>query len=159
MARSNRGQAVCHPTEPHRSNGLCQRCYGNAYYYKNHDRMKRYGRIYRQRAEADKPIRRREAKRRELDEPRKRRALGYNLKRYGLTVAEYEAMLEAQKGLCAICGRLPFKNRSLCVDHDHVTGTIRKLLCGFCNTAIAFADENPERLWAFIDYLEAHRVR
>lgn len=51
---------------------------------------------------------------------------------YGITAAEYQALLETQDGRCAICRRLP-RRRRLAVDHDHNTGTVRGLLCFTCN--------------------------
>ncbi len=47
-------------------------------------------------------------------------------------------MLVAQGGVCAICGEpetLVQYDRvvSLSVDHDHTTGRVRGLLCGYCN--------------------------
>ena len=57
-----------------------------------------------------------------------------HLKRtYGLTVEEYDAMLAAQGGGCAICGRPPRADISLHVDHDHNTGAVRGILCFRCN--------------------------
>jgi hypothetical protein len=53
-------------------------------------------------------------------------------------------MLERQAGVCAICGRPPRGGRALDVDHDHVTGRVRGLLCGNCNRAVGFLDENPD---------------
>jgi hypothetical protein len=59
------------------------------------------------------------------------------MRRYGLTIARYEEMLEGQRGVCAICDGLPSgKNKSLCVDHDHETGAVRGLLCHRCNALI-----------------------
>ena len=52
-----------------------------------------------------------------------------------VTLDEYEALLEAQGGVCALCGNPP-KTRRLDVDHDHRTGLIRGLLCSRCNQAI-----------------------
>jgi len=61
--------------------------------------------------------------------------------KYGIDLEQYNEMLLKQKGLCAICG-LPSVDRnqwgmkSLAVDHNHVTGEIRGLLCSKCNRAI-----------------------
>jgi hypothetical protein len=55
--------------------------------------------------------------------------------RYGITLAEYEAILERQGGACALCPRVPGKKR-LHVDHDHETGRVRGLLCAPCNTRL-----------------------
>jgi hypothetical protein len=52
--------------------------------------------------------------------------------KYGLTIQDYDRQLSLQGGICAICGHPP-KVRSLSVDHDHVTGRIRGLLCWSCN--------------------------
>lgn len=55
--------------------------------------------------------------------------------RTGITEADYNAMLAAQGGGCAICGNPP-KTRRLHVDHDHKTGRVRGLLCFRCNRAL-----------------------
>lgn len=62
--------------------------------------------------------------------------------KYGITVEEYERMLAAQDGKCAICAGLPKRYR-LAVDHDHQTGQVRRLLCIACNSKLA-ALENAE---------------
>lgn len=49
--------------------------------------------------------------------------------KYGLTEAEYLTLLRRQGGVCFLCGRKPV-NRRLAVDHDHVTGRVRGLICG-----------------------------
>lgn len=48
---------------------------------------------------------------------------------------QYEAMLAAQGGGCAICGAGP-KTRRLHIDHDHMSGKVRGLLCHRCNRAL-----------------------
>jgi len=63
--------------------------------------------------------------------------------RYGISLDDYHKMLEAQGGVCAICKepgkpsrKKPTKYlipRLLDVDHDHVTGRVRGLLCNSCN--------------------------
>lgn len=53
-------------------------------------------------------------------------------KTYGLTGGDYDALLAAQGGRCAICRARP-KSKRLAVDHDHKTGAVRGLLCSRCN--------------------------
>lgn len=73
---------------------------------------------------------------------------------YGLSSAEYEAMVEAQHGLCAICkGAHRGPGVRLHVDHDHDTGRVRGLLCAPCNTFIGLADHSVDRLRDAIAYL------
>lgn len=71
----------------------------------------------------------------------------YDLKRrYGLPEGGFEAMLETQGGVCAICGKKP-RTRSLAVDHDHRTGRIRGLLCSGlrgCNKALGVFEKDPD---------------
>ena len=50
----------------------------------------------------------------------------------GVTIDQYESILTAQGGTCALCPNTP-KNRRFSVDHDHRTGHIRGLLCHRCN--------------------------
>lgn len=84
-----------------------------------------------------------------------------NLRRYGITLEQYEQMLEAQGGVCAICGRPErskvYKHgpRSLAVDHGHETGRIRGLLCFSCNTNLGKFDHDLDLLRSAIEYLEA----
>lgn len=72
-------------------------------------------------------------------------------RKYGLTSVEYDRMVAAQSGLCGICGVKP--STKLHIDHDHVTGLVRGLLCGGCNRMLGFAGDNPARLQSAILYL------
>lgn len=78
-------------------------------------------------------------------------------KKYGITLAEYESMLEQQQGLCAICGTDapggPTPESAFHVDHDHSTGRVRGLLCRACNTALGLFNDQPQLLTAAIRYL------
>jgi Recombination endonuclease VII len=75
-------------------------------------------------------------------------------RKYGLTEAQYDAMLEAQGGMCAICHDRPAAH----VDHDHETGRVRALLCFNCNGALGHMLDNPGWLLRAIEYLERHRA-
>lgn len=80
----------------------------------------------------------------------------YNLQsKYGISAIEYDAMFKAQQGRCAICGKT--SKRKLDVDHDHMTGKIRALLCFQHNTGLGAFDENPDLLRRAIEYVEHHR--
>ena len=88
------------------------------------------------------------------------RAKAKDLRRaYQITLEEYEAMLERQDGLCAICrgdnAQTKYK-RMLFVDHDHVTGKVRGLLCHRCNTGIGYMRDNISVLEAAISYLKEY---
>jgi hypothetical protein len=74
-------------------------------------------------------------------------------RRYGISPAEYDALLAKQGGACAICRKRP-KGR-LCVDHCHVTGMIRGLLCNECNGALGYLKDDQASLVAALAYLGA----
>jgi len=77
---------------------------------------------------------------------------------YGITLTDYNTMLEQQQECCAICKRHEslFKRR-LHVDHDHNTGKVRQLLCIDCNHLLGRAKDNINILLASIDYLNRHK--
>ena len=74
-------------------------------------------------------------------------------KKYGITVGEYEAILEGQGGVCGICGWSPVGKRRLAVDHNHKTGEIRGLLCISCNRGLPYFRDNPRSLRNASTYL------
>lgn len=84
------------------------------------------------------------------------------LQGHGLTFQQYEAMVAAQDGVCAVC-RLPettvVNGRviDLAIDHCHTTGVVRGLLCSGCNKALGCAGDDPARLRALAVYLEVSR--
>lgn len=73
--------------------------------------------------------------------------------RYGMTGDEYDRMLAAQGGGCAICGGS--QERALPVDHDHETGRVRGILCSSCNRMLGDAKDNISVLQAAIRYLQS----
>ncbi|WP_394815256.1 endonuclease VII domain-containing protein [Prescottella equi] len=82
--------------------------------------------------------------------------------RFGITTEEYEAMLSAQCGVCAICGSPETSRhqsgtvRKLFIDHDHATGAVRGLLCMKCNAGIGQFKDDPALLAQAIQYLNQH---
>ncbi|MEU5187015.1 endonuclease VII domain-containing protein [Streptomyces klenkii] len=73
---------------------------------------------------------------------------------YGLGPGEYDVLLAAQDGRCAICGGT--RRQRLSVDHCHRTHLVRGLLCRMCNgRLLTAARDRPELLRAAADYLDA----
>lgn len=81
------------------------------------------------------------------DRSRKSAVLKHN---YGITILEYEALVEDQQGLCVLCQE-PMASPH--VDHCHITGTVRGLLCKQCNTGLGHFRDNPEVLARAVTYL------
>jgi hypothetical protein len=71
-------------------------------------------------------------------------------RKYGLTIEEYDALLATQGGGCAICGNPDADN----VDHDHVTGKVRGILCFNCSVAIGHIADDLDRLLLAFAYLD-----
>ena len=81
---------------------------------------------------------------------------------HGITLDDYELLMDAQGGVCAICGRAEHRlstsnqrTMRLAVDHDHATAKIRGLLCSMCNHAIGYLDDSPVLLQRAIEYLRS----
>ena len=72
--------------------------------------------------------------------------------KYGITIKEYNTLLDAQDGVCAIC--FGVEKNKLCVDHDHDTGEVRGLLCSKCNRGIGLLGDKVDALQRAIDYLK-----
>ena len=129
-------------TEFHKVNGksekrrsICKLCHNKIYrdnYRKNPEKYKEYTN--------SKPYRP------EL----KRKA---NLKTFGLTIQQYEEMLQQQNGVCAICLETCTSGKRLAVDHCHATGKVRQLLCRRCNQSMGKFNDDPILLQKVVDYL------
>lgn len=77
---------------------------------------------------------------------------------YGITREEYDQKLANQNNCCAICGtHVSNTKRALAVDHDHVTGKVRDLLCGKCNTGLGQFKDSLELLEKAVTYLKEHK--
>jgi len=67
---------------------------------------------------------------------------GYHLRsKYGLTVRQFEQMLKNQKRRCACCRGPMTGKKEPAVDHDHLTGKVRALLCTRCNLTVGFFED------------------
>lgn len=72
---------------------------------------------------------------------------------YGLSVAQYEEMVVAQRGGCAICG---CAMERAYIDHDHTTGLVRALLCLNCNTGLGQFEDSAALLEEAARYLRRY---
>lgn len=142
--------AECHPDRPHEAHGLCTQCYSKKQYEKNHEYiLEQHSKWCENNKEH---IREYNSK---TSEYRRNQALKT---KYGITIEDYDKLLETQSNGCAICGKTPEKNgRRLYVDHDHETGIIRGLLCRDCNLILGFAHDNISTLARAINYLEENQ--
>lgn len=76
------------------------------------------------------------------------------LRKYSLTVEQYEALFVTQKGRCAICGKKRTW-RALAVDHCHITNKVRSLLCATCNNHLGVYEKHRDKFEA---YLKKHQT-
>jgi len=75
------------------------------------------------------------------------------MKRYGISLEDYDSMLVEQGFVCAICGKECRKNLWLSVDHNHKNGEVRGLLCDDCNNGLAKFFDDVDLLQKAIEYL------
>lgn len=77
-------------------------------------------------------------------------------RKFGITLVEFEAMMAAQNGICLIC-EVEFWTlniRDVAIDHDHVTGKLRGILCRKCNTGIGMMNDDVNVVKRAVKYLE-----
>jgi len=126
--------------------------YNPEFYQQNKERFAAKSKAWR---EANKE-RAKENRRRNYVENKEANLLyskAYNLKRnFNLTTEEYAQMLEKQGGVCAICSKTC--TRSLAVDHDHITGVVRGLLCNNCNRGLGHLQDDVTILENAVSYLK-----
>ena len=80
------------------------------------------------------------------------------MSQFGMTIADYNALLARQNGACRICKTKP-AGRRLAVDHCHLTDTIRSLLCNNCNLGVGNFKDNPALMREAADYIEEAAAR
>lgn len=89
--------------------------------------------------------------------------MGHLQRKYNMTTTQYEDLHSKQSGKCAICGQEETAQRrgnikKLAVDHDHVSGRLRGLLCSNCNIGLGKFKDSKEYLNSAIRYLAAHSM-
>jgi hypothetical protein len=152
-----------------------KRAYNKAYYQKNRDKLLAEQKEREQRFEAANPGHRRayrkayqEANRESLNaaqrvkskvhyQANKRayraRNRGQRIKNYGLTPATLAAILEYQEHQCPICERYLVEQNVPSIDHCHVTGSVRGVLCRRCNAALGMLEDSAANVERALDYL------
>ena len=104
-----------------------QLAYNRAYYQRNRDKMR-----------ADAAAR--------YHATREDQAHYFRARKFGITAADFADMLDQQAGLCRICCEPMRPGKETHVDHDHVTGRVRGLLCHHCNRGLGCFRDRPEVL-------------
>ena len=81
-------------------------------------------------------------------------------KKYGLSIEQYEEIIKSQGGVCAICGGSLYDSRGYRphVDHDHITGKVRGVLCINCNNALGRWKDDKNKLIKAYNYLLKHET-
>lgn len=107
--------------------------WNRTYYSKNKEKLRKYYREYRKKN-------------------------GYDtFKKFGLTSEAYEKMINDQNGCCAICSiNINENGERLAIDHSHVDGKIRGLLCRKCNLLLGCAEDSIENLLNAIKYFKQY---
>mgnify|MGYP001233749649 CR=1 FL=1 len=139
---------------------LCQKEYKKAYWKENREAIAEKRKdTYEQ--NRDKYLSQMKEYYRSLD-PNDVREKGWRNKlktQFGMSVEDYDLLLEEQGGVCAICRQKETQKHKgriirMAVDHCHDTGEVRGLLCRACNTGIGLLGHDTERLTAAIQYLD-----
>lgn len=76
---------------------------------------------------------------------------------YGMSLEDFDVMLDSQNGGCAICGTKPKAGEPgtrMVVDHCHSAGHVRGILCDICNTALGKFKDDIDLMHKAIRYLQ-----
>lgn len=153
----------------------CKQAYDKKYVELNKEKLKAAGLEYRHRADIKN---KKTLYDKEYREQNKDKKLANRIKRkisgasrtdyrkshfkntYGITIEDYELMLQQQEGKCKICKTTEFTGVGNClhVDHCHITGKVRGLLCMKCNNGLGNFKDNIKTLHNAITYLTLHNI-
>jgi len=148
-------RASCHPEKPvYKATGICRSCYDKELLARNPEYKQRQIENAEKWRQANQPHRK--AKEKERQEKRrtdpilkardKLTELTARLRKLGITVECYQEILKDQNNTCKICHQPPAEGKSLHIDHDHVTGLFRGILCFRCNWYLGLIEKAPETL-------------
>ena len=81
-------------------------------------------------------------------------------RKFKITYADYEEMQTKQNNKCAICGleESHIDKNYLSVDHNHISGAVRGLLCSRCNFGLGYFKDSIENLKNAIIYLNKSEI-
>jgi len=138
--------------------------YQRAYRKKHADKIKKWEKAWRKKNQVRRNKERKEKGWDKKDYQQNGRNRRFTT-RYGISEKTYDAMYDLQQGRCNICGE--FRERAgtvevkdnikvLCIDHNHKTNKVRKLLCWNCNALLGQAKDNPQILKSAAAYIEAN---
>ena len=107
------------------------------------DRANANDRKRRALSEEERIKHRKEATEWRKNNPTKSKAI--KIRKYGITLEQFNALLEAQGGKCAICGMSDKSNPAKfpVVDHCHTNNHVRGLICSRCNSGLGFFKDSP----------------
>jgi len=94
-------------------------------------------------------------KKQSAEELKRKKRVRHYRNAYGISIETYNKLLKSQKYRCAICNKpnLP-TDQHFDIDHNHKTGHVRGLLCGYCNRSILrFFRDNKVIAEGLVKYL------
>lgn len=145
-----------------KSNPEKVKAYSRMWNLQNPEKRRNLKRLYRQRHPQRAAEQVRKAVRKKWDTKyRPDRWRRWLQEKYGITEAQFDAIVQKQKNRCAICKNVQSqgpRRPNLCVDHCHVTGRVRGLLCFKCNVMLGAIGDSQKTLRAAIRYLKEHEL-
>ena len=123
--------------------------------YKDKTILKKYDKERQKKSRIKNPKRFRIAEKKYKDSHKEDRRRREYLRKYKITIENYNNILVKQNHRCAICGKDEVDNgKYLAVDHNHKTGKVRGLLCNQCNSGLGFYKDDINILLKAVIYLE-----
>jgi len=148
----------CHPERKHNARGLCNTCYSRWLRQNVPDYRLRQSQqsseLCSQRRDLYNANRRRKLRDISHTAEYKNAERWRKVKfRYGITESQFAKLVEAQGGECPICKRALGSGKSVHIDHDHLTGLVRGILCASCNSMLGKIERNTGMLRRAQSYL------